>query len=177
MSKPNYTERMARRAFYFAMALMMALALTAACSCTRKVYTEQLRVQTDTVVKIHYTVSHDTVRISERLSSEVRDSIAPVLDSAGRVVAYDRWHWRYIGSQSQSDRSSLHTSLDSLKQSGQNESVVEKRVEVERPLSATQWLLSYLGLAFIAFAVWVFIPLLFPYVAKLFNLIRKLFRL
>lgn len=73
-----------------------ALALALLCGSCRTQYvpveTIRERVITDTVVRysIHHRRDSSASEVSERVV--IRDSVAPVLDSAGRVVAFARWH-------------------------------------------------------------------------------------
>lgn len=142
---------MARMAFYFALVLMVVCALASMCSCSRKVYTEQI-LRTDTVVQIRREVSRDTVRISERVVAEVRDSIAPVVDSMGRVVAWDRWHWRTLSADKDNHTASVANVNDSTK-SGRTlirQSVVTKAT----PVAWWQKALMWVGVGAICYAMW-----------------------
>lgn len=101
--------------------LLIIICLAAALASCRSVRTVPVEsVRTDTVVRIdtvvrtmeHFAV--DTLRIREIVSVESRDSIAPVLDSLNRVIGYERWHWRESASESETLRSRLMASVDSI---------------------------------------------------------------
>lgn len=106
-----------------------ALAFFASCR-TRYIPVETIRerVITDTVVRysIHHQRDTSASEICERI--EIRDSVAPVLDSVGRVVAFERWH----SSEILRDRSRLMRSetmsADSVAQTVEkSDSIAEQR--------------------------------------------------
>lgn len=116
--------------------------------------------RTDTVRAVSYV--RDTLRI-ETLRTEYKeryDSVAPVLDSAGRVVAYDRWHWRNTSSADVREMERLREVADSLRQSKAVVKTVpvtiEKRVEVN-VLKWWQRVLMILGaLSLLIFILWAY---------------------
>lgn len=107
--------------------------------CTRKVYVpvESTSIRTDTVTR--YINSTDSVTVIERVyESDTRyDSIAPIVDSLGHVLGYERWHFRETTKKDSREIERLKSMVDSLRAVKQD--TVEKQVPypVERPL--TKW--------------------------------------
>lgn len=126
--------------------LMIAFLMTGAVlicvllgGCTRKVYVpvENTTVRTDTVT--HYINGTDSVTVIERVyESDTRyDSIAPIVDSLGRVLGYERWHFRERTQKDSREIERLKSLVDSLK--AMKRDSVDRPVPypVERPL--TKW--------------------------------------
>lgn len=93
------------------------LVLVAGCvGCARTRYVpvreESVRVRTDTVFRWVRDSSVTASALRERERVEIRDSIAPVVDSTGMVVAYDRWHWRTTLSDTHDEKSSWRNRND-----------------------------------------------------------------
>lgn len=133
-------------------------------SCTRRVYipVENTTVRTDTVT--HYINGTDSVTVIERVyESDTRyDSIAPIVDSLGRVLGYERWHFRERTQKDSREIERLKSLVDSLK--------AMKRDSVDRPVpypverKLTRWEQTkqdfggmFLGslIAVLAVAVWI----------------------
>lgn len=135
--------------------VFMMIPILVSCK-TKKEYFER----TDTVKAVSYV--RDTLRI-ETLRTQYKeryDSVAPVLDSAGRVVAYDRWHWRNTSSADVREMERLREVADSLRQSKAVVKTVpvtiEKRVEVN-VLKWWQRVLMILGaLSLLIFILWAY---------------------
>lgn len=94
------------------------LVLVAGCvGCVRTRYVpvreESVRVRTDTVIRWVRDSSVTASALRERERVEIRDSTAPVVDSTGRVVAYDRWHWRTTLSDTHDETSRWRNRNDS----------------------------------------------------------------
>lgn len=96
--------------------------------CTKRVYVpvENAVIRTDTVT--HYINSTDSVTVIERIyESDTRyDSIAPVVDSLGRVLGYERWHFRESTKKDSREIDRLRSLVDSLR--------AVKRDSVDRPV-------------------------------------------
>ena len=94
------------------------MVLVAGCvGCVRTRYVpvreESVRVRTDTVIRWVRDSSVTASALRERERVEIRDSTAPVVDSTGRVVAYDRWHWRTTLSDTHDETSRWRNRNDS----------------------------------------------------------------
>ncbi len=74
--------------------ILAQILLTLLSGCTRKVYVpvETVIERTDTVRHTERVVEWDTVSKFERIVETRLDSVAPILDSVGRMIGYDRWH-------------------------------------------------------------------------------------
>lgn len=124
-------------AFLCAVALLAILVLAGGCS--RKVYVpmENTILRTDTVTR--HINNTDSVTVIEHVyESDARyDSIAPILDSLGRVIGFDRWHFRQTIQNNSREMQRLQSLVDSLR-AVSNDSI-EKPVPypVERKL--TRW--------------------------------------
>lgn len=107
--------------------------------CTRKVYVpmENTTVRTDTVT--HYINGTDSVTVIERVyESDTRyDSIAPILDSLGRVIGMDRYHFRETTKKDSREIERLKSMVDSLKAVKRDSVDRPVPYPVERPL--TKW--------------------------------------
>lgn len=107
--------------------------------CTRKVYVpvENTTIRTDTVT--HYINSTDSVTVIERIyESDTRyDSIAPVVDSLGRVLGYERWHFRESTKKDSREIDRLRSLVDSLRAVKRDSVDRPVPYPVERPL--TKW--------------------------------------
>lgn len=115
--------------------------LTAAClGCSRTryipVYEESVRIRTDTVLKYIRDSAVTSSMLREREFMEIRDSIVPVVDSLGRVVAYDRWHWRTARSNMQSDTKRSASHKDSTSRVDARIDTLVKQIAVEAHQSA-----------------------------------------
>lgn len=124
-------------AFLCASALFAILLFAGGCS--RRVYVpvENTVLHSDTVTR--YINNTDSVTVIEHVyESDARyDSIAPILDSLGRVIGFDRWHFRQTIQNNSREMQRLQSLVDSLR-AVKNDSI-EKRVPypVERKL--TRW--------------------------------------
>lgn len=113
--------------------------LVAGClGCTRTRYVpvreESVRVRTDTVFRMVRDSSVTASALHEKERVEIRDSIAPVVDSTGRVVAYDRWHWRTIHSDTYDEKSRLHNHNDTaLSTIIRTDTVVKEKIAMAPP--------------------------------------------
>ncbi|MDE6235822.1 MAG: hypothetical protein K2M56_08745 [Muribaculaceae bacterium] len=128
--------------FLLALILLIILSLGGCSSVKRKyIPMESTVIRTDTVHHTQRLIERDTVTILEHILEQRTDSVAPILDSLGRMVGYD--HWRII------DRSAslsvenvrLRAQLDSIKQQG---TVAEKDrepypVEVPVETNVLRW--------------------------------------
>lgn len=84
---------------------------------------ENTTVRTDTVT--HYLTLTDSVTVIERVY-ESDDSIAPILDSLGRVIGMDRYHFRESTKKDSREIARLQSLVDSLR--------AVKRDSVDRPV-------------------------------------------
>lgn len=140
-------------AFLCAVALLAILILAGGCS--RKVYVpvEHTEIRTDTVTR--HINNTDSVTVIERIyESDARyDSIAPILDSLGRVICFDRWHFRQTIQNNSREMERLQSLVDSLR-AVSNDSI-EKPVPypVEREL--TKWEQTKMDFGGIAIGVFV----------------------
>lgn len=96
--------------------LFILIAALLIVGCSKKTYApkESVTHTTDTVIKVEHILERDTVRESERIYIERRDSIAPILDSLGRMIGQDRWHIIHERNESSRELSRLRAALDSL---------------------------------------------------------------
>lgn len=137
-------------------ALMVALLLTG-CKAQKETVT-LTEIRTDTVTQ--FRIVSDTVRerIETRVIDQRYDSIAPVIDSFGRVIAFDRWHYRTLTSDHSAETARLRATIDSLRTIRADTLIrIEQRpVEVEKRLSASQRIRMTLGdIATAALALWL----------------------
>lgn len=107
--------------------------------CSKKIYVpvENVTVRTDTVHHTEHIVERDTVTRIERIAETRLDSIAPILDSSGRMIGYDRWHVIDRSSALQESNNRLTAIVDSLKQRGVSTEKIREPYPVERKL--TKW--------------------------------------
>lgn len=122
-------------------AILFAL-LSSSCR-TRYLPVETIRerVLTDTLIKysIHHQRDSSGSEMSERI--EIRDSMAPVLDSAGRLLAFERWHFEYRSSSRNSERvaekltadsSMMKTQeIDTIRQKPDNRKLIAAAIDVD----------------------------------------------
>lgn len=110
--------------------------------------------RTDTVRAVSYV--RDTLRI-ETLRTQYKerwDSVAPVVDSAGRVVAYDRWHWRNTTTADVREMERLRQVADSLRHSKAIVNTVPVEVVNVKEVNILKWwqkALMAVGLAALVF--------------------------
>jgi len=138
-------EKLVRKVIFLLMLFVFA------CGCSRKVYVpvEHSVIRTDTVT--HYINDHDSITVIERIyESDTRyDSIAPMLDSLGRVIGWDRYHFRERTKKDEREIRELRALVDSLRESkAKVDSVpypVEVPVEVERKISGWERFVNALG--------------------------------
>lgn len=107
--------------------------------CTRRIYvpTERVVTHTDTLYQSRLRV--DTMRLTERVyEADFRyDSIAPILDSLGRVIGMDRYHFYESTKINEREIRRLQSQVDSLIAVKQDSVYVSVPVPVEREL--TKW--------------------------------------
>lgn len=135
--------------------VMMAMVLVAGAGCSRKVYVpvESARIERDTLFCRQVSVERDTLVVRERSVESCRDSVAPLLDSLGRVIGYDRWH--FVERRSHTDERRLRqlATLDSVHDSSASSEVMRQPYPVEVPVEVNrlhlwQKFLIALGLVF-----------------------------
>ncbi len=123
--------------------LLASLLLIFLAGCSKRVYVpvESVTVRTDTVRHTQRIIERDTVTRIERITESRLDSIAPILDSIGRLVGYDRWHIidRSASLQERNDR--LSAIVDSLRELKADSVVVREPypVEVVREVNRLYW--------------------------------------
>lgn len=119
--------------------IFLAVLVAGCIGCARTRYVpvreESVRVRMDTVFRAVRDSSVTASALHERELREIRDSIAPVVDSSGRVVAYDRWHWRTVLSDTHDEEMRLHNRNDTaLTTIIRTDTVVREKI-VEAPAS------------------------------------------
>lgn len=115
--------------------ILILILIVCLCGCSKRVSepVERIVMQTDTVWQWREIRRADTVRLRDSRFIFSYDSIAPVVDSTGRVTGYDRHHYRYVGGERDADvRRSLAVS-DTLRR---HQMSADKRVEVRREKSS-----------------------------------------
>lgn len=128
MKRHIYADAMTRALIIFILSLLIGGTITALCGCTRKIYVpvESTVTRTDTVT--HYVNNTDSVTVTERIyEADTRyDSIAPILDSLGRILGYERWHFRETTKKNEREMTRLQSLVDSLR--------AVKRDSIDRPV-------------------------------------------
>lgn len=128
MRRNIYADALIRVLIIFVLSFLVCGIITALCSCTRKIYVpvESTVTRKDTVT--HYISSTDSVTVTERIyEADTRyDSIAPILDSLGRVLGYERWHFRETTKKDEREITRLQSLVDSLR--------AVKRDSIDRPV-------------------------------------------
>lgn len=128
MKRHIYADALTRALIIFLLSLFIGGIITALCGCTSKIYVpvECVKWHTDTVT--HYISSTDSVTVTERIyEADTRsDSIAPILDSLGRVIGYERWHFREVTKKDEREITRLQSLVDSLR--------AVKRDSIDRPV-------------------------------------------
>ena len=111
------TRQERKNYLYLAVLFLLALLLILTCGCGRRTYIpiETSSIYTDTVQRIIEIKSTDTKKQKEYISDIRYDSVTPVLDSLGKVIAYDRWHFREITKTNDLEKSRLMSVIDSLR--------------------------------------------------------------
>lgn len=108
--------------------IFIGILLALFCGCARKIYVpvESVTVRTDTLYQSRLRV--DTMRMIERVyEADFRhDSIAPILDSLGRVLGWERWHFRELTKKDSREIERLQAVIDSLR--------AVKRDSIDRPV-------------------------------------------
>ncbi|MDE6272911.1 MAG: hypothetical protein K2M31_07885 [Muribaculaceae bacterium] len=120
--------------------ILIILLLLGGCRSVRTEYipVESTVVRTDTIHHTRNVIERDTVIRIERIAESRLDSIAPILDSIGRMIGFDRWHIIDRSASLQESNSRLLAVIDSLKSQGVRSEVklkpypVEKIVEINR---------------------------------------------
>ena len=120
----------------FILGLLLICLMFGGCRSVRTEYipVESTVYRTDTVHHTQRLIERDTVTILERIIEQRTDSVAPILDSLGRMIGYD--HWRII------DRSAslsvenirLRSQIDSLKAVGFRTEIKREPYPVEVPV-------------------------------------------
>lgn len=152
-----------RIGLWFIIAILATL-LACSCTTTRYVPVESVRMQRDTIRQTQLVEVRDTIRERIETTDTRYDSIAPILDSLGRVVGLDRWHFRQVARTNDTERRTLLARIDSLQKSREIRDTirepypVETVREVARKQTWWQTSLQCLGasalLALLACAVW-----------------------
>ena len=119
----------------FLLALLLIWMLSS--GCTRRMYVpvESVSVRTDTVTQFNKVVERDTITRIERIVESRVDSIAPILDSIGRMIGYDRWHIIDRTYSLEETNARLTATIDSLKSVKQDSVKIKESYPVERDLS------------------------------------------
>ncbi|MBD5294846.1 MAG: hypothetical protein HDS25_00800 [Bacteroides sp.] len=105
--------------FLLALILLIILSL-GGCSSIKREYIpmEYTVIRTDTVLHTQRLIERDTVKILERIIEQRTDSVAPILDSLGRMVGFDRWHIIDRSASLNETNSRLRAENDSLRAQG-----------------------------------------------------------
>lgn len=111
--------------------------------CSRKVYVpvESSSMRIDTVYHTKRLIERDTVERIEKIVESRIDSIAPIFDSIGRMIGYDRWHIIDRSSSLEEKNAKLTATIDSLK-ACRRDSLMEKQtypVEVIKEVNRLYW--------------------------------------
>lgn len=142
-------------------AAAMVIVLMLLCGC--KTHTEAVPVEIRTEVTTHDTtervsriVLKDSSATHTETSTIIKDSIAPIFDSLGRLTGFDRYHYRENTRRTDTDTKQLMAVIDSLKQSKAKVEYREKPVpypvvkEVERKKTWWEATLNALGWVMLA---------------------------
>lgn len=139
---------------------LVILSLTGGCS--RRVYlpVESVSERIDTIHHREVILEHDTFTRIERVKESRLDSIAPILDSAGKMIGYDRWHIIDRSFWLEERNARLMAMIDSLREERLASDIVSEPypVEVVREVNRLRWWqkglmwIGAIGLAFLASA-------------------------
>lgn len=139
---------------------LVILSLTGGCS--RRVYlpVESVSERIDTIHHREVILEHDTFTRIERVKESRLDSIAPILDSAGKMIGYDRWHIIDRSFWLEERNARLMAMIDSLREERIASDIVSEPypVEVVREVNRLRWWqkglmwIGAIGLAFLASA-------------------------
>lgn len=137
---------------------LVILSLTGGCS--RRVYlpVESVSERIDTIHHREVILEHDTFTRIERVKESRLDSIAPILDSAGKMIGYDRWHIIDRSFWLEERNARLMAMIDSLREERLASDIVSEPypVEVVREVNRLRWWqkglmwIGAIGLAFLA---------------------------
>lgn len=137
---------------------LVILSLTGGCS--RRVYlpVESVSERIDTIHHREVILEHDTFTRIERVKESRLDSIAPILDSAGKMIGYDRWHIIDRSFWLEERNARLMAMIDSLREERIASDIVSEPypVEVVREVNRLRWWqkglmwIGAIGLAFLA---------------------------
>lgn len=119
--------------------LILALGpLLCGCTTVREVPVETVIERTDTVERVRVIHEIDSVRVFESETREVRDSVAPILDSLQNLIGWERWHWESTVRYLERDNTRLLATIDSLRQAATDKEVREKPVRVTETVEANR---------------------------------------
>lgn len=126
----------------FICAVLMLL-LCFGCSSRKPAYipVESVVYRTDTVHHTERIIERDTVERTERIVESRIDSIAPILDSIGRMIGYDRWHIIDRSSSLEEKNARLTSTIDSLEAREVNTDKIREPypVEVVKEVNRLRW--------------------------------------
>lgn len=115
-------------------ALTMLTALTGCRSTSpRYIPMETTVIRTDTLRQTEIILRTDSIRHTERIYETRLDSIAPILDSTGRMVGFDRWHIIDRSTSLNESNRQLLARLDSIRQQSNASLYVSEPYPVEIP--------------------------------------------
>lgn len=129
----------------FIWTMLLALVLTLCC-CTKRLPTHTVTHSSDTITLHRQRYAYDTIRELQYITLIQRDSIAPVVDSTQRVVAYDRWHYRTLTLSHDQDRASKSTHTDTIRKSSQHSVSTAPPASARRNLAGWQRFTSTVGI-------------------------------
>lgn len=118
----------------------------------------------DTAKNVRIITLRDSSATHTETSTVIRDSIVPIIDSLGRLIGYDRYHYRETTRRTDNRSKQLMAIIDSLKQVNESIQYREKPVpypvvkeipcevvkEVERKKTWWEKMLNTLGQATLA---------------------------
>ncbi|MDE5774678.1 MAG: hypothetical protein K2H86_09535 [Muribaculaceae bacterium] len=155
------------------LALLMLIALLVSCTSSKKVYlpAENISIERDTVTTNNTVRERDTVTIREIRYQSVRDSMAPNLDSTGRVTGWNYWHWSDTSAEMETKLRSSRDSIALLQQRLSRQHTVKEpypvEVTVEVPAKIPWYIRWLAGLGVVAL-ISILITLL-PFIRRQIN--------
>lgn len=107
------------------------------CGCSTHTETVPVEIHSemmvrDTAKNVRIITLRDSSATHTETSTVIRDSIAPIIDSVGRLIGYDRYHYRETTRRTDNRSKQLMAIIDSLKQV--NESIQYREKPVPYPV-------------------------------------------
>ncbi|MDE6273207.1 MAG: hypothetical protein K2M31_09415 [Muribaculaceae bacterium] len=135
--------------------IFIILLLLSGCRSVRTEYipVESTIIKTDTIHHTRNVIERDTVIRIERVAESRLDSIAPILDSIGRMIGYDRWHIIDRSASLQESNSRLKAMIDSLKSQRDQTEIKWKPYPVEKIVETNRlywWQKALIGVGIVA---------------------------